>query len=386
MPEFAQRQNRTQSSQLVSTAKPDRVISNPARADNPLVALQETLGNQAMQRLLHAGVIQTKLKIGQPGDVYEREADRVAEQVMRMPEPGIQQGTIPVGETQDARIQRCQNGQLCGPCARGECSHHNQGDKAKELLQRQPLEEEEDIEEILKELEEEEEPEELLQTKEAPGRTPELPPGAESRIQGLRGGGHRLPVSVRAYFEPRFGYDFSQVRVHTDRHAHASAGAVGARAFTVGKNIVFGAGKYAPTAEAGRRLLAHELTHVVQQSAAPALAEPTKAQEPSARPTTAAHETIAGIACAPQISRTTERVVQRQDAQTEEAPSPASILRDCRLFYWKNAFWCLNTYMHRFPPRPLKYYRCIKDAKWCLEVCKKPGPNYGKDLCKFWEI
>ncbi len=62
-------------------------ISSPV---DHILFLQRTIGNQAVQRLFKSGLIQTKLKIGQPGDIYEREADRVAEQVMRMPEPTVQ--------------------------------------------------------------------------------------------------------------------------------------------------------------------------------------------------------------------------------------------------------------------------------------------------------
>ena len=77
--------------------------------------------------------------------------------------------------------------------------------------------------------------------------------------------GHQLDSETRASMSPRFGSDFSQVRVHTDAPAAASARAVGARAYTVGNHIVFGAGRYAPGTAAGDRLLTHELTHVVQQ-------------------------------------------------------------------------------------------------------------------------
>jgi hypothetical protein len=77
-------------------------------------------------------------------------------------------------------------------------------------------------------------------------------------------------MSARALMEPRLGHDFGQVRVHADAKAAASARALNARAFTFGREIVFGAGQYAPQTAAGRRLLAHELAHVVQQSASPA--------------------------------------------------------------------------------------------------------------------
>ncbi|MCI0401522.1 MAG: DUF4157 domain-containing protein [Gammaproteobacteria bacterium] len=179
-----------------------------------------------------APVIQTKLKIGEPNDEFEQEADRVADAVVHMPEPqaparatGVQRG---VGE----RVQR-----LCPEC--------------EEELGRQPIEEEE---------------EEELQAKAIPGHSPEVTPDLGSAISALKGGGHPLPRSLRSFFEPRFGYDFSAVRVHADAKAGESARAVNALAYTVGDDIVFGAGRYTPGTLEGIRLLAHELAHVVQGS------------------------------------------------------------------------------------------------------------------------
>ena len=83
----------------------------------------------------------------------------------------------------------------------------------------------------------------------------------------LRSGGQPLEPETRAFFEPRFGHDFSQVRVHTGTMAAESASAVNALAYTVGNDVVFGAGEYSPQSHAGRRLLAHELSHVLQQRA-----------------------------------------------------------------------------------------------------------------------
>jgi hypothetical protein len=153
-------------------------------------------------------MIRAKLKISQPNDKYEQEADRVAEQLMRMPEPQVQ--------------------------------HH-------------PEEEEKKKEEG------------SIRTKKNPGQTPEVTLDLESRIQALRGGGQPLPASTRAFFEPRFRCDFSQVRVHADARAADLACAVTGRAFTVGRDMFFGAGQYAPERVEGRILLAHELSHVVQQ-------------------------------------------------------------------------------------------------------------------------
>ena len=82
----------------------------------------------------------------------------------------------------------------------------------------------------------------------------------------LRSPGQPLDTATRAFMEPRFGHDFSRVRVHTDATAEQSARDVNARAYTVGQNIVFGAGRFAPGTREGLELIAHELTHVVQQN------------------------------------------------------------------------------------------------------------------------
>jgi len=200
-----------------------------------ILNLQRTIGNQAVGRLYRSGMLQAKLKIGSPNDRYEQEADRVADEVMRMPGPGVQRQVGPEEEEEET-LQTKQLANQITPLVQ---------------VQRQ---------------EEPEEGEELLQTKEISGENADITPDLESRIQALRGGGQPLPKSVRANFEPRFSYDFSQVRVHTDSRAAESARVVNARAFTVGLDVVFGAGQYAPGTSEGRRLMAHELTHVVQQS------------------------------------------------------------------------------------------------------------------------
>lgn len=95
-----------------------------------------------------------------------------------------------------------------------------------------------------------------------------LPADTAQQIDAARsGGGRPLPLAELNYFEARFGTAFGGVRVHTDQGAQAAADTLNARAFTVGSDIVFGAGEYRPGTSAGRQLLAHELTHVVQQGA-----------------------------------------------------------------------------------------------------------------------
>jgi hypothetical protein len=113
---------------------------------------------------------------------------------------------------------------------------------------------------------EEEEEEEPIQAKQAGGQTAHVGPGLNARINSMKGGGQPLTRSVRDFFEPRFGHDFSGVRVHNDAKAADTAHAVSARAFTVGRDIIFGNGQYAPDTKGGRRLMAHELAHVVQQN------------------------------------------------------------------------------------------------------------------------
>ncbi len=201
-------------SQMKKTS-PSQSISSPVEQ---ILFLQRTIGNQAVGRLFKSGSLQAKLRIGQPGDIYEHEADRVAERVMRMHQPK----------------------------------------KKKEK--------------------------EILQTKEATGSTPEVTHMVENSISTLRGGGQPLPESARAFYEPRFGADFSGVRVHTGSHAAETAGSINARAFTVGNNIAFGGGQFAPGSQEGRKLLAHELTHVLQQSGATAAVQETPDDPLSRRP------------------------------------------------------------------------------------------------------
>ncbi len=106
----------------------------------------------------------------------------------------------------------------------------------------------------------------MMQAKEVPGSVPRVSAETAGAIDSLRGGGQSLSVSERAFFEPRFGQDFSNVRLHTDARAAGTAHAVNAKAYTIGNDVVFGSGYYAPGTDGGRRLLAHELVHTMQQS------------------------------------------------------------------------------------------------------------------------
>jgi flagellar motor protein MotB len=239
----------------IQRAKSSQQIKSPA---DRILFLQRTIGNQAVQRLIKSGTLQTKLKIGQPGDMYEQEADRVADAMMRMPEPGVQRQVEPEEEEEETLQSKPVINQIT-PLVQVQRQEEPEEEEEK-MLQAKPLAKE--ITPLVQRQVEPEKEEEELQAKATSSHLSETNPNLESKVHSLRGGGQPLSENDRAYFEPRFGRDFSQVRVHTNAKAAES---VNARAFTVGQDVVFGAGQYTTGISAGRRLLAHELTHVVQQ-------------------------------------------------------------------------------------------------------------------------
>lgn len=221
------------------------------RDRNSTLKLQRTVGNQAALRLLRgnaegrdailtntasrqfghdfaripitphkAGALQTKPSVNKPGDQYEQEADRVAEVVMRMPGP------------QAPRACPCGGG-----CPKCQALQPGQGPERSQVM-RVGLDNTgpSDVSPITHEI--------------------------------LHSPGQSLDDSTRGYFEPRFGYDFRHVRVHSGRQAEQVARSINAKAFTVGNHIVFGGAQPPPTSREGQQLLSHELTHVIQQSGA----------------------------------------------------------------------------------------------------------------------
>lgn len=264
---------------------------SPTSPVNQILHLQRTMGNQEVQRLLKSGTIQANLKIGQPNDKYEQEADRVADKVMTMPEPNgslaQRQSTCPECPEEEGIQTKPLDKQITPLVQRQEETGPEEEEEEKEpvqaklnennRLQRLEAEPEEEEDEEAPEEEkapEEEEPgeeeekenEEPAQAKSINNKSPPVKSGIQSKIQSIKGGGQPLSKSTRAFFEPRFGRDFSQVRLHTDAKAADAAKSINAKAFTTGKNVFFGAGQYSPGTSKGKRLLAHELTHVVQQS------------------------------------------------------------------------------------------------------------------------
>ena len=249
-------------SEMIPINRKEKRLSRIRKADSfrpsgsfadSVMFLQRTIGNQAVERIIRSGTLQTKLSIGHHGDKYEQEADRVADAVMRMPVPEIVSGN-------GLHIRRS-----CPVCEENELKRQPITEEDEEKLKRQPIKEEDDEEKKLH-MQPEEEEEEKLQAKKSSNSVPEIYPNIESHIQSLNGEGQPLPEDSRAFFEPRFGSDFSQVRVHTDGKAAETAQSLNAAAFTIGKNVVFAQGRYAPETSSGKTLLAHELTHVIQQN------------------------------------------------------------------------------------------------------------------------
>lgn len=243
---FAQKPKAPQQGTPAKSAIPGRAHFGQSREVNSIFHLQRTVGNQAVQRLLQANAeelkassattastrfphdfsripvhhrspenVQAKLMGTSHGDIYEQEADRVSEQVMRMSESQPQHAC---------------------PCG-GECPRC----KTDQLTQ------------------------ERLQSKGSLSRGAREPQVPRIVDEALRSHGQSLDARTRGVFETRFGQDFGSVRIHIDNQAIAAARSVNARAFTVREDIVFDRGEYSPGTSEGRLLLAHELVHVVQQ-------------------------------------------------------------------------------------------------------------------------
>ncbi|MDJ0753610.1 MAG: DUF4157 domain-containing protein [Ardenticatenaceae bacterium] len=204
--------------------------------------------------------IQTKLSISQPGDKFEEEADRVADQIMRMPDPKVQRQ---VEEEEEELIQPKSLTPSTGIYRQIE------EEEEEEHIQPKLFSHPTDVYRQVEEEGEEEEEEELLMPKGRPGAAITADSSLPTRLQQNKGRGFPLPAAEKTFMESRFGADFSQVRIHTDHSAAQMNRTLNAQAFTYGKDIYFSPGKYNPGTSAGKKLLAHELTHVVQQKSRP---------------------------------------------------------------------------------------------------------------------
>ena len=162
---------------------------------------------------------QPKHSINKPNDIYEQEADSMTDKVMRMKGNGNESGFF-----KPAKVSAVQR----------KCEH---------------CEEEENI-----------------QRKENSEDSLSSGKDLDGYIGNLNSGGNTLTNKAKDFFEPRFGYDFSDVKIHNDAEAARSAQSINALAYTSGNNIVFNENQYSPEADSGKRLLGHELTHVIQQN------------------------------------------------------------------------------------------------------------------------
>ncbi|MGB1251128.1 MAG: eCIS core domain-containing protein [Candidatus Promineifilaceae bacterium] len=163
--------------------------------------------------------VQTKLQVNEPNDVYEVEAERVADQVMRMPAGDLNGWGRSAPTAPNLQLK-------CAACGSQD-----------EMAMRS-----------------------------AQSTMPEVTPAIERNIQKMQGSGKPLDDTSRSFFEQRMGADFSNVRIHTDTNAIQTSRDINARAFTTGNNIAFNSGEYNPNTAAGKHLLAHELTHTIQQN------------------------------------------------------------------------------------------------------------------------
>jgi len=277
------------------TARRAAVEAAPA---HPLLAIQRTAGNEAVQRLLRSTAVQAKLHVSQPGDKLEQEADRAADKVMRAGAP-----ERPVISRMTHEPQRMAAEGAVQRSSRSPLREHPQSSVVSEAS-RSPLREypepSKHFEPSRSSLREHAQCCETVQRAEAEGHAHAMPKAAEGalhppdgfadRLGASKAGGQPVAPQTRAFFEPRLGSDFSGVRVHTGPEADKLNRDIHAKAFTSGSHIYFAAGNYSPETSSGKTLLAHELTHVVQQGRAEPLHRSTvyrreSGDEPDDKPT-----------------------------------------------------------------------------------------------------
>lgn len=218
------------------------------------------------------GVIQPTLKVGKPNDKYEHEAESVANKVMMMPSASAtplmsaSPGGFQMKAAEEEELQMAPLSEGISMIRRSE---------EEEEVQLNPEEEEVQLfaeqKSLIRLSEEEEEvqlkgaEEETIQRSGGDGAT--VSPQLSTQIQQSAGSGAAFPPAIQQDMGQKFGADFSGVRVHTGPQAASMSSALGAQAFTHGKDIYFNEGKYQPESSQGQHLLAHELTHTVQQGA-----------------------------------------------------------------------------------------------------------------------
>ncbi len=215
--------------------------------------------------------VQTKLKVGQPNDRYEQEADAMADQIMAGGQGPDAVMTKGLGDSVEEELQQKPNH-----------PDHPLAESVTPLMQLKPeLEQEESLQAKVEELGDEEamqmkgeeEEEEALQAKgeeeeesvQAKEASRQVTPSFESKLKSSTGTGQKLNGPVRQQMESGFGADFGHINIHTDANAESMNKQVGAKAFAHGNDIYFNKGQYNPKTKEGQHLIAHELTHTIQQ-------------------------------------------------------------------------------------------------------------------------
>jgi hypothetical protein len=188
--------------------------------------------------------LQSKLTVSQPEDSFEQEADQVAEEVMQMPVSG------------ELEV----NAKDSAPPSISRWSDHS-GVRREKANQEQ-----EESPESMENQEEQISESDLLSLKGRSNKNRTPTAQVAEQIRSIHGGGKPLEPELRNFFEPRFQRDFGNVRIHTDARAAETTHALNAKAYTLGADIAISPAEYRPETIAGRKLLAHELTHVVQQT------------------------------------------------------------------------------------------------------------------------
>ncbi|MFC1960167.1 DUF4157 domain-containing protein [Chloroflexota bacterium] len=239
--------------QPVNATQIQRAVEDPSTM-TPEVAqmLQSTHGNHFVNKLVgNRQPIQAKLTVTPAGDKYEQEADQVASQVV---------GQMNSGEVQRDGEEEMQLSRI-------------QRDEEDELMMSRIQRDEED-ELMMSRIQRDPEEEELMMSRIQRGSldddymgNTDVSSGVESQINNARGGGQSIPDTVRGPMEQAFGADFGGVRVHSNAQSDGLNREVQANAFTTGSDIFFKQGAYSPGSQGGKELLAHELTHTIQQGA-----------------------------------------------------------------------------------------------------------------------
>lgn len=250
------------------TRTPEAHTHNPtANLDtSSVVDLQRIIGNQAVQRLINNAGIQTKMTVGAANDPYEMEADAVAKQVMTGGESSVQRES----ESMEDEISEKRMPQFLQRAKLGEDDDEMQmkrADVQREVqedelnLMRADIQRDDELEGIEDEIQEkrvQRQADDLSGSFDVEGQV-------EQQIQSSKGSGQAMGSSSD-FFTQRMGHDFSNVNIHTDSSADNLNRSLGAKAFTTGNDIYFRSGEYNPSSSSGQELLAHELTHVVQQT------------------------------------------------------------------------------------------------------------------------